>query len=481
MEFTPPEGHERVAEREVRTIKEHVYSSILSLNHAVDEEMVEGIVRDTVTLLNFMPNSETIDVAPRAILDGERLNYARWSRVYAGQVAEFEVPYVNNHKRGVRREIGYVISHQGDNPVVRLLPSGKRLVIRSGHVKVIEKSPAIIDLIEQGISGAKRQRYNDLLAEISEFYAEVGEEQNHIERPDPMVTIPFERDTSTVDLAEQQSEERAPILVDTAPTPPNFQGNAPRSEPSYPIPTSEVMAPADPTPAPLDTLTPTSPVDPIPEPTTRIETEPRRSSRQAAQKPAGYYAKLNKGESVADYTACHMHAAECERLYGKEATLDAGLSEVTNMIGRGAAIPQDFRKLSPRVIQEALPSFLFYKAKEEIVDEQTTATATACQTGTPSNESEIVESVSNEWKLVESKRTRKKKRAARKKTKIKGRWVGGGHRQRRNEALAERVAPTARSATHSIFMAIAAFEGRKLHVGDIPAAYLQADHVPANG
>ena len=52
MEFTPPEGHERVAERDVRTIKEHVYSSILSLNHAVDEEMVEGMVRDTVTLLH---------------------------------------------------------------------------------------------------------------------------------------------------------------------------------------------------------------------------------------------------------------------------------------------------------------------------------------------------------------------------------------------------------------------------------------------
>ena len=166
-----------------------------------------------------------------------------------------------------------------------------------------------------------------------------------------------------------------------------------------------------------------------------------------------------------------MHAAECERLYGKEATLDAGLSEVTNMIGRGAAIPQDFRQLSPRVIQEALPSFLFYKAKEEIVEEAPAEVAV-----------HRTEAVAQEWHTVETKRERKKKkRAARKKTKIKGRWVGGGHRQRRNEVLAERVAPRARSATHSIVMAIAAFEGRRLQVGDIPAAYLQADHVPANG
>ena len=30
-------------------------------------------------------------------------------------------------------------------------------------------------------------------------------------------------------------------------------------------------------------------------------------------------------------------------------------------------------------------------------------------------------------------------------------------------------------------MTIAAFEGRSFRVGDIPSAYLQADHVPSNG
>ena len=68
-----------------------------------------------------------------------------------------------------------------------------------------------------------------------------------------------------------------------------------------------------------------------------------------------------------------------------------------------------------------------------------------------------------------------------KRVKVRGRWVGGGHQQQRDKVLAERVAPTARGTTHSILMAIAAFEGRQLLVGDIPSAYLQADHVPANG
>ena len=91
-----------------------------------------------------MPNSE-LDVPPRSVLGGERLNYSRWSRVYAGQVAEFEVPYSNQSKAGSRREIGYVLGHQGDHPIVRLLPSGKRLVIRSCHVKgLISPRPSSI-------------------------------------------------------------------------------------------------------------------------------------------------------------------------------------------------------------------------------------------------------------------------------------------------------------------------------------------------
>lgn len=49
------------------------------------------------------------------------------------------------------------------------------------------------------------------------------------------------------------------------------------------------------------------------------------------------------------------------------------------------------------------------------------------------------------------------------------------------ESLQERIAPTARSTTHSLLLAIASKEGRRLQVGDIPSAYLQAEHKPANG
>ena len=457
LEFTPPEGHERVAERDVRTIKEHVYANILTLNHAVDDEMVEGIVRDTVVLLNYMPNSETQTVSPRSILDGERLNYARWSRVYAGQVAEFEIPYAQNNKQGARRELGYVLGHQGDNPIVRLLPAGRRLVIRSGHTNAIEKSPAIINLIEQGITGAKRQRYNDLLSEINEFYSESDQAASASLSIPPDITPVL--DPHPVEPVQPRQQE--PIVL--PPTPPV----APAEFDSEAISITDGPTSIDVVDQDISALDNTRDAMPIPphSPTPLIPEAPapRRSSRPGAQKPDGFYSKLAKGESVADYTACHMRAAECERLYGTEPTIEAGLSEVTNMIGRKAAIPQDFRQLSPRIIKEALPSFLFYKAKEEL---PTSGNDTA----------PIVDT----WQPVLSKKAKKCAKKE-KRIKIKGRWVGGGHRQSRAEALAERVAPTARGDTHSIIMAIAAFEGRRLQIGDIPAAYLQADHVPSNG
>ena len=65
MDFTPPEGHEKVAERNVRTVKEHVFASVLQLGHAIDDTMLEGIVRDTITLLNFLPTAEVDRSSPR--------------------------------------------------------------------------------------------------------------------------------------------------------------------------------------------------------------------------------------------------------------------------------------------------------------------------------------------------------------------------------------------------------------------------------
>ena len=405
-------------------------------------------MRDTVVLLNYMPNSELADASPRSVLDGERLNYERWSRVYAGQVAEFEIPYVHQNKKGVRKEIGYVIGHQGDNPIVRLLPQGKRLVIRSAHVRVLEKSPAILQLIEQGITGAKRQQYNDLLTEIDEFYASSPDEPSDIPVPISESFAPDddERTSPSPRTVVLEQLERAPSPTSAFPANTDLQEttvSAPDAEADPPQSTAVIEdSPPITTPAP-DQITHTP----------QVETQPRRSSRSGANKPEGFYARLNRGENVADYTACHMRASECERLYGVEPTLEAGLAEVTNMIGRGAAIPQDYRSLTEDIIKDALPSFLFYKAKDELPGEEPKTTDVVDPKAGHATflDPQVLlsldttdrEANSGAWTTVTRKSAKKRSKRS-KRAKLKGRFVGGGHRQSRAEVLAERVAPTAR-------------------------------------
>ena len=207
----------------------------------------------------------------------------------------------------------------------------------------------------------------------------------------------------------------------------------------------------------------------IPAPIVSPTAAPRRSQRTNARKPTGYYAKLHHAnvaitESIRDYTACHMSARECANTYGVEAQEAAGAEEIINIIGRDALIPRDFRTLTKDDMERVLPSFIFYKAKELLP-------------------SEIEESDHGKltWTTVVSKRDKKNKRLRKKTHKIKGRWVGGGNHQKKSDALRDRVAPTARSTTHAIVLTIAAKENRPLHVGDIPSAYLQAKHVPADG
>ena len=347
---------------------------------------------------------------------------------------------------------------------------------QSGHVKVLEKSPGIIRLIESGITGAKRQRFNDLLSEIKDFYETVETEEldtipplgSHLIQPEMMEVTstntqePEGRPPTVRTMLDQPDTVSIPTLIPTEP--PIHDDNETPPETNQDIHNDLLNIP----------ITPTV----TQEPTT---TAVRRSTRTGAQKPQGFYSRLHSGESVADYTACHMRAHECATLYGGEETEKAGATEVTNMIEvRKAAEPVDYRKLSQRVIMEALPSFLFFKAKDLLPgDNPTTEDEDQYSSQEGSNDN-----ASTDWTLVKSKRHKRKHASHKRKKKkahLRGRWVGGGNKQQRGEVLAERIAPTARGTTHNLIMGIAAFEGRKLRVGDIPSAYLQGDHVPSNG
>jgi hypothetical protein len=167
-------------------------------------------------------------------------------------------------------------------------------------------------------------------------------------------------------------------------------------------------------------------------------------------------------------------AGECARLYGKDRQVAAGVAEIINVIGRGGLVPQDWKKLSTEQIKGALPSFLFYKAKDLLPDEKDEAMRAKAQQQRDSHPDQ------QPWTEVRSKRQKRAESLA-DMIKIKGRWVGGGNHQNRSATLKDKVAPTARGVSHALLLAIAALENRQLHVIDIPSAYLQAEYKSENG
>jgi len=525
MDFVAPGAHEKVAERDVGTVKRLVYTNIMDLGHAVDQRMVRGIVEDTIRVLNFLPNSETGFEAPRAFLDGERLDMGRWSRCHAGQVGEFTIPYPSG---GDRKEICYVLSHSGDNARVRILPGGEE-VTRSGRFTPMEKTPAIIAMIEQSISGARRQQYNDLLSEIKDYEEEYHRDGSLL-LEDPSTYAPSQLQSappqpqSAGPTAAEPHQGSTPVIdpttsdpLSTAPSsapalggtltpvaPADFTAiEALRQQPQQPPQATVRPAANDVTPAVPDppTTVPASPLEPAMESgasrpqrtpyraryredSSVVNLPPTRPVRAAAQHPPGFYSELGRRAGrQSNSTDClpetafrepidvhHMYAEECARLFGRPRQEAAGIAEVMNVIGSGGLEPVDYRKLTADELKSALPSLFFYKDKDLLPEELAKQRA---QSNDPSTQS---------WQTVESKRAKRESKVTKEqqkrgeKVKIKARWVGGGHKQKKPMVLGDKVAPTARSAAHSILLAIAAHSGSKPSVGDVPTAYLKAMH-----
>ena len=164
----PPEGHEKLAEREVRTIKEQLYANLVNLPCRLPRTAVTGLISDIVTLQNSVPNNETFPNTPRSILTGERLDLAKWSAFSAGSFGHFYVPY--NGGKGQRYELGYILCHDNYLPKVLLLPKGEVTVIRDRRFQVVAPTSAHYRMLDDLCSGQDKAFYEDLFQELQEDF-----------------------------------------------------------------------------------------------------------------------------------------------------------------------------------------------------------------------------------------------------------------------------------------------------------------------
>jgi hypothetical protein len=73
--MVPPESHERLVERAIRPLKEHVLACCERYGCiAFPRIVVEGIFFGYITLQNYLPNGDTFPESPKPFISGERLD-----------------------------------------------------------------------------------------------------------------------------------------------------------------------------------------------------------------------------------------------------------------------------------------------------------------------------------------------------------------------------------------------------------------------
>ena len=459
----PPEGHEKLAEREIRTIKEQLYANLVSLPCRLPRSAVIGLITDIVTLQNFVPNNETFPHTPKSILTGERLDIAKWSAFSAGTFGHFYVPY--NEGKGHRYELGYILCHENYLPKVLLLPKGVVTVIRDKRYQVVTATTAHYRMLDDLCGGQDKANYEELFQELQEDFGSNADAEEIVPSAPIIrdVTIPASNPqhsavalipdvpvapASAPFVSPEMQQDLTPVHRSLQPsTPLLVQPTSPESPSSAPQIALEEPAP--------ETLTPRREVNfeddalAMPQPS---QARPQRSVTAASRQP-GYYRNLaraaNSAQSHVKVNNLLLH--QVVKQHGEEGPRQAGLAEVRNIIGRETVIPEDGRLLSAAAKSRVLPSFMFYKVKhlnpDEIADLKTKVGNTAYD-GTA--------------------------------TKLKARWVGGGHRQQPVDKTIV-AAPTARPASHNMLLNYAVLKKASITIGDIPAAYLQTKHRSVDG
>jgi hypothetical protein len=136
------------------------------------------------------------------MLDGETLDYGRYCKYHCGMVGNVAIPYTDATGviKGDRMETVYVMGHEGGNPAVRVLgrKATGRVVIRNKEITAIEKTPAVIAMIEASISKKDRQHYDDLMVEINQFYSEISAEE--------LTTVDGSSNPGVIGSVQQQSQ-----------------------------------------------------------------------------------------------------------------------------------------------------------------------------------------------------------------------------------------------------------------------------------
>jgi hypothetical protein len=108
-----PEHHSRAAERAIRTIKNLVRTTYLSLPYTLPTSLYRNLITYVTERYNILPQIDGDHRSPRQRITGLRPTYNRDVKAVFGDVVMCPVPiHLQKHDLGERGEIGIIVANQ---------------------------------------------------------------------------------------------------------------------------------------------------------------------------------------------------------------------------------------------------------------------------------------------------------------------------------------------------------------------------------
>ena len=419
LQVTAPDRHEKVSERNTRTLRERMRATLGALTYRLPGKLYGHLLMHVVSSMNVIPNTSTGKRTPRELVTGEKVNAAVSFGHPFGTLGLFKTPKDSKPDHMDRAELGIIIGRDYNSKgTVTVFLLNSRTVVSRHKYTAIPLTEAAKNILNDIADMEELPPFEFLISDRDEcdqgndinvdsipptdsrgdsgenlnFYGDLG---TPLETPPVMdyettSTIPQERRVHFEQPMEHEVPEHAPITdpplqaTQTAPTP--FEQGSMDIDPRNII---------------------------------GGEGRPHRNVKRVNYKDAFHC----DGCNIFNLT---FKAAKTE--FGDEAAKASVTKELRNMMDMGALEPVHSSTLSKDEYKRILPSHLFLKDKYN---------------------------------------------AAGKFESLKSRLVGGGHMQDHSE-YGSITSPTVR--TQSVFLALneAAFEHRTVSTIDIKGAYLNA-------
>jgi hypothetical protein len=245
IQQTPPEQHERRAERKVRELKDKLRATLLSLPYRLPRSLYPFLAQFVVSSINMLPNVNTGNSNPSSLVTGTKADMQTSLRAPFGALVLCHVPNRGSNDMAPRAEYGIVVGRENHSGNIKVYRLHERDIVNRYKFTPVQHTSLIINTINK-IS------LDDMIIETDEddlFHneetASPAPNTNSADSPasTSTTTTTTTTTTSTIDPGLARPPTAAPINDSATPAPVTYRGA--EADPPAPLHHRGVDATAD--------------------------------------------------------------------------------------------------------------------------------------------------------------------------------------------------------------------------------------------